>query len=97
MWRISSSQEDSPESPRKIACNPDRIYIFKDVFTKRLHVLVEVGPRARPTPYRDGSPYYDGNGRIARLLATFILPTGPDVLNLLNESLIRKTIIHLIE
>ena len=97
---------------------------------KRLHALVEKGPRARPTPYRDGQnaiknsatgaliylppeakdvpilmaslvawaaeaersslpvpiiaalvhyqfvtvhPYYDGNGRTARLLATFIL------------------------
>jgi len=97
---------------------------------KRLHALVEVGPRARPTPYREGQnaiknsstgaliylppeakdvpalmaslvawaaeaegsglpvpliaalvhyqfvtihPYYDGNGRTARLLATFIL------------------------
>ena len=97
---------------------------------RRLHALVERGPRARPTPYRDGQniirdsvsgaiiylppeaagvpalmaamiawanraeresvpapviaglahyqfvtihPYYDGNGRTARLLATFIL------------------------
>ena len=97
---------------------------------KRLHALVEKGPRAQPTPYRDGQnaiknsatgaliylppeakdvpilmaslvawaaeaersslpvpiiaalvhyqfvtvhPYYDGNGRTARLLATFIL------------------------
>ena len=97
---------------------------------KRLHALVEYGPRARPTPYREGQnairssisgsliylppeakdvpalmaalvqwasdaqeaklpaplvagmvhyqfvtihPYYDGNGRTARLLATFIL------------------------
>jgi Fic family protein len=97
---------------------------------RRLHALVEKGPRARPTPYRDGQnaiknsltgaliylppeakdvpilmaslvawaveaersslpvpiiaalvhyqfvtvhPYYDGNGRTARLLATFIL------------------------
>ena len=79
---------------------------------KRLHALVESGPRARPTPYREGQnairnsmaalvqwateaedaklpaplvaglvhyqfvtihPYYDGNGRTARLLATFIL------------------------
>lgn len=100
---------------------------------KRLHALVENGPRARPTPYRDGQnaiknsvtgalvylppeakdvpdlmaalvawaneaeksglpvpliaglvhyqfvtihPYYDGNGRTARLLATFILHKG---------------------
>ncbi len=97
---------------------------------RRLHAMVEKGPRARPTPYRDGQnairdagsgalvylppeakdvsglmqelvtwiesalraempvpiiaglahyqfvtihPYYDGNGRTARLLATFIL------------------------
>lgn len=97
---------------------------------RRMHALVEKGPRARPTPYRDGQnvirdaasnaiiylppeaqdvpalmaalvawfnaaeqeglpapliaglahyqfvtihPYYDGNGRTARLLATFIL------------------------
>src|SRR3990172_1256892 len=100
---------------------------------RRLHVLVEKGPRAKPTPYRDGQnvirdsasgrliymppeardvpalmsalvqwsnraekesvptpliaalvhyqfvtihPYYDGNGRTARLLATFILHRG---------------------
>ena len=100
---------------------------------KRLHALVENGPRARPTPYREGQnaiknsisgsliylppeakdvpalmaalvqwtseakeaklpsplvaglvhyqfvtihPYYDGNGRTARLLATFILHKG---------------------
>ncbi len=105
---------------------------------KRLHALVEVGPRARPTPYRDGQnaiknsstgsliylppeakdvpalmaslvawaseaegsglpvpliaglvhyqfvtihPYYDGNGRTARLLATFILHKGGYGLN----------------
>ena len=100
---------------------------------RRLHALVEKGPRAKPTPYRDGQnairdsasgrliymppeardvpalmsalvqwanraekesvptpliaalvhyqfvtihPYYDGNGRTARLLATFILHRG---------------------
>ncbi len=100
---------------------------------RRLHALVEKGPRAKPTPYRDGQnvirdsasgrliymppeardvpalmsalvdwanraekdglptpliaalihyqfvtihPYYDGNGRTARLLATFILQRG---------------------
>lgn len=100
---------------------------------RRLHALVEQGPRAKPTPYRDGQnvirdsasgaivymppeakdvpglmaalvrwideaekadvpvpliaglahyqfvtihPYYDGNGRTARLLATFILQRG---------------------
>ncbi|CAG0937394.1 hypothetical protein TFLX_06323 [Thermoflexales bacterium] len=100
---------------------------------RRLHALIEKGPRARPTPYRDGQnvirdsasgrliymppeardvpklmtalvawvsqaekeglpapliaalihyqfvtihPYYDGNGRTARLLATFILQRG---------------------
>ena len=100
---------------------------------KRLHALVENGPRAKPTPYREGQnaiknsatgaliylppeakdvpslmaalvqwaadaelsglpvpliaglvhyqfvtihPYYDGNGRTARLLATFILHKG---------------------
>jgi len=100
---------------------------------KRLHALVESGPRAKPTPYREGQnaikdsatgtliylppvakdvpdlmaglvqwvaeaersglpipiiaglvhyqfvtihPYYDGNGRTARLLATFILHRG---------------------
>ena len=100
---------------------------------KRLHAFVENGPRAKPTPYRDGQnaiknsvtgaliylppeakdvpdlmaalvawaneaeksglpvpliagivhyqfvtihPYYDGNGRTARLLATFILHKG---------------------
>ncbi len=105
---------------------------------KRLHVLVENGPRARPTPYREGQnaiknsatgtliylppeakdvpalmaslvawtaeaersglpvpliaglvhyqfvtihPYYDGNGRTARLLATFILHKGGYGLN----------------
>jgi len=105
---------------------------------KRLHALVEVGPRARPTPYREGQnaiknsstgaliylppeakdvpalmaslvawaaeaersglpvpliaalvhyhfvtihPYYDGNGRTARLLATFILHKGGYGLN----------------
>jgi Fic family protein len=105
---------------------------------KRLHALVEVGPRARLTPYREGQnaiknsstgaliylppeakdvpalmaslvawaaeaersrlpvpliaalvhyqfvtihPYYDGNGRTARLLATFILHKGGYGLN----------------
>jgi len=105
---------------------------------KRLHALVEVGPRARPTPCREGQnaiknsatgaliylppeakdvpalmaslvawaaeaeqsglpvpliaglvhyqfvtihPYYDGNGRMARLLATFILHKGGYGLN----------------
>jgi len=105
---------------------------------KRLHALVEVGPRARPTPYREGQnaiknsstgaliylppeakdvpalmaslvawaaeaersglpvpliaalvhyqfvtihAYYDGNGRTARLLATFILHKGGYGLN----------------
>ena len=105
---------------------------------KRLHALVEVGPRAKPTPYREGQnaiknsstgaliylppeaedvpslmaslvawaaeaersglpapliaglvhyqfvtihPYYDGNGRTARLLATFILHKGGYGLN----------------
>ncbi|MBI2191989.1 MAG: Fic family protein [Planctomycetes bacterium] len=100
---------------------------------RRLHALVEHGPRAKPTPYRDGQnvirdsasgavvymppeakdvpglmsamvrwiveaektdlpipllaglahyqfvtihPYYDGNGRTARLLATFLLHRG---------------------
>jgi Fic family protein len=100
---------------------------------KRLHALVEKGPRAKPTPYREGQnaiknsatgaliylppeakdvpslmvalvqwaneaersglpvpliaglvhyqfvtihPYYDGNGRTARLLATFLLHKG---------------------
>jgi len=100
---------------------------------RRLHALVERGPRSRPTPYRDGQnvirdsasgaiiymppeakdvqelmasmvrwikeaentgvpvpliaglthyqfvtihPYYDGNGRTARLLATFLLHRG---------------------
>ena len=100
---------------------------------RRLHALVERGPRAKPTPYRDGQnvirdaasggivylppeakdvpclmaafirwiteaeranvpvpliaglahyqfvtihPYYDGNGRTARLLATYILQRG---------------------
>ena len=105
---------------------------------KRLHALVEVGPRAKPTPYREGQnaiknsstgaliylppeaedvpslmaslvawaaeaersglpapliaglvhyqfvtihPYSDGNGRTARLLATFILHKGGYGLN----------------
>ena|SRR5882724_1691411 len=105
---------------------------------RRLHGLVERGPRARPTPYRDGQnairdagtgllvylppeahdvpelmaalvrwvegedaaqlpvpmvaglahyqfvtihPYYDGNGRTARLLATFLLHRGGYGLN----------------
>ena len=105
---------------------------------KRLHALVEVGPRAKPTPYREGQnaiknsstgaliylppeaedvpslmaslvawaaeaersglpapliaglvhyqfvtihPYYDGNGRTARLLATFVLHKGGYGLN----------------
>lgn len=108
---------------------------------RRLHALVEKGPRAKPTPYRDGQnvirdsadsasggivylppeakdvpalmtelvrwvkqadkagmpvplvaglahyqfvtihPYYDGNGRTARLLATFILHRGGYGLN----------------
>lgn len=105
---------------------------------QRLHALVEVGPRAKPTPYREGQnaiknsstgaliylppeakdvpalmaslvawadeaeksglpvpiiaalvhyqfvtihPYYDGNGRTARLLATFILHKGGYGLN----------------
>jgi Fic family protein len=105
---------------------------------QRLHALVEHGPRAKPTPYRDGQnvirdvssgaivylppeaqdvlalmsalvawvqqaekdglpapliaglvhyqfvtihPYYDGNGRTARLLATFILHRGGYGLN----------------
>jgi len=105
---------------------------------QRLHALVEHGPRARPTPYRDGQnvirdsitggivylppeaadvpglmaglaawaqqaqqeglptpliaglvhyqfvtihPYYDGNGRTARLLATFVLHRGGYGLN----------------
>jgi Fic family protein len=106
---------------------------FTEELIKRLHALVENGPRATPTPYRDGQnaikssvtgaliylppeaqdvaslmaelaqwaneaeksvlpapiiaamvhyqfvtihPYYDGNGRTARLLATFILHKG---------------------
>jgi Fic family protein len=106
---------------------------FTEELIKRLHALVENGPRAKPTPYRDGQnaiknsvtgaliylppeakdvpalmaalvawaneaeksglpvpliaglvhyqfvtihPYYDGNGRTARLLATFILHRG---------------------
>jgi Fic family protein len=105
---------------------------------RRIHALVERGPRAKPTPYRDGQnvirdsasgaviylppeagdvprlmsalvrwlqeaqkagipvplaaglahyqfvtihPYYDGNGRTARLLATFILHRGGYGLN----------------
>jgi len=104
---------------------------------QRLHALVEHGPRARPTPYRDGQnvirdsetgtivylppeardvpdlmgglvswvereredlpvpliaglahyqfvtihPYFDGNGRTARLLATFLLHRGGYGLN----------------
>lgn len=105
---------------------------------RRLHALVEKGPRAKPTPYRDGQnairdagsgglvylppeakdvpglmsalvawersaekeglavpllaglvhyqfvtihPYYDGNGRTARLLATFLLHRGGYGLN----------------
>ena len=104
---------------------------------QRLHALVEQGPRARPTPYRDGQnviresetgaivylppeardvpdlmaglvgwverergelpvpliaglahyqfvtihPYFDGNGRTARLLATFLLHRGGYGLN----------------
>ncbi len=105
---------------------------------QRLHALVERGPRAKPTPYRDGQnavrdslsgglvylppeaadvpdlmralvawagqaeqenlpaplvaglvhyqfvtihPYYDGNGRTARLLATFLLQRGGYGLN----------------
>jgi Fic family protein len=104
---------------------------------QRLHALVEHGPRARPTPYRDGQnvirdsetgtivylppecqdvpslmaglvswveqerevlpvpliaglahyqfvtihPYFDGNGRTARLLATFLLQRGGYGLN----------------
>jgi Fic family protein len=104
---------------------------------QRLHALVEKGPRARPTPWRDGQnvirdsetgaivflppeakdvpglmtslvtwveqegdtlpvpliaglahyqfvtihPYYDGNGRTARLLATFLLHRGGYGLN----------------
>ena len=105
---------------------------------RRLHALVEKGPRAKPTPYRDGQnvirdsgsgslvylppeakdvptlmaelvqwvkhadkagvpvpliaglvhyqfvtihPYYDGNGRTARLLATYILHRGGYGLN----------------
>lgn len=104
---------------------------------RRLHALVENGPRARPTPWRDGQnvirdsetgaivylppeakdvpglmsslvrwveqeakslpvpliaglahyqfvtihPYYDGNGRTARLLATFLLHRGGYGLN----------------
>jgi Fic family protein len=106
---------------------------FAEELIKRLHALVENGPRAKPTPYRDGQnaiknsvtgaliylppeaedvaslmaelvqwaneaeksglpapiiaglvhyqfvtihPYYDGNGRTGRLLATFILHKG---------------------
>jgi len=106
---------------------------FTEELIKRMHALVENGPRAKPTPYRDGQnaiknsvtgaliylppeaedvaslmaslvawaneaensglpvpliaglvhyqfvtihPYYDGNGRTARLLATFILHKG---------------------
>jgi Fic family protein len=106
---------------------------FTEELIKRLHAFVENGPRAKPTPYRDGQnaiknsvtgaliylppeaedvldlmaklvqwaneaeksglpapiiaglvhyqfvtihPYYDGNGRTARLLATFILHKG---------------------
>ena len=105
---------------------------------RRLHALIEAGPRARPTPYRDGQnvirdaasgaivylppeakdvpglmaalvqwirgaekasvpvpvvaalahyqfvtihPYFDGNGRTARLLATFLLHRGGYGLN----------------
>ncbi|OGQ78136.1 MAG: hypothetical protein A2289_04675 [Deltaproteobacteria bacterium RIFOXYA12_FULL_58_15] len=116
---------------------------FKPVteeLVKKLHALVEHGPRAKPTPYRDGQnvirdaasgamvylppeakdvpklmaalvswmvkvkadkssvpvplaaglahyqfvtihPYYDGNGRTARLLATFLLHRGGYGLN----------------
>ncbi len=111
---------------------------FTEELIKRLHALVEVGPRAKPTPYREGQnaiknsstgaliylppeakdvpalmasliawageaersgmpapliaslvhyqfvtihPYYDGNGRTARLLATFILHKGGYGLN----------------
>ncbi len=109
-----------------------------EAFIQRLHVLVERGKRARPSPYRDGQnvirdaasgaivfmppeakdvpkliqalvqwvqqaeqagipaaitaglvhyqfvtihPYFDGNGRTARLLATFILHRGGYGLN----------------
>ena len=109
-----------------------------DELVRRLHALVEKGPRAKPTPYRDGQnvirdsvsggivylppaakdvpvlmtelvqwvkqadkagmpvpliaglahyqfvtihPYFDGNGRTARLLATFILHRGGYGLN----------------
>ncbi|MEK7703738.1 MAG: Fic family protein, partial [Myxococcota bacterium] len=119
----------------------DRAKAFKPVseeLIKKLHALVEHGPRAKPTPYRDGQnvirdaasgamvylppeakdvpklmatfvrwlvkadklgvpvplvaglahyqfvtvhPYYDGNGRTARLLATFLLHRGGYGLN----------------
>ncbi|MBN1960683.1 MAG: Fic family protein [Deltaproteobacteria bacterium] len=112
--------------------------IISEKLLRDLHALVEIGPRARPTPYRDGQnvisdavsgaivylppeakdvpdlmaglvkwikeaeranipmpliaglahyqfvtihPYFDGNGRTARLLATFILQRGGFGLN----------------
>ncbi len=111
---------------------------LSEALIRRLHALVEFGPRAAPTPYRDGQnvirdslsgaivylppeasdvpalmqalvdwadragqeglpapliaglvhyqfvtihPYFDGNGRTARLLATFILQRGGYGLN----------------
>ena len=111
---------------------------FSEVLVRRVHALVETGPRAQPTPYRDGQnvirdaatgaivylppeshdvpllmkslerwvgqaqadqlpvpliaglahyqfvtihPFFDGNGRTARLLATFLLHRGGYGLN----------------
>ena len=122
-WNALLRVEEWAEAKRPIS----------EELTRRLHALVERGPRARPTPYRDGQnvirdsgsgaivymppeardvpalmaafvrwikdaekagapvpliaglahyqfvtihPYYDGNGRTARLLATFLLHRG---------------------
>ena len=122
-WNALLRMEEWAEAGRPLTEDPIR----------RLHALVEHGPKARPTPYRDGQnvirdaasgaivylppeardvpammaalvrwvegairegvpvplvaglahyqfvtihPYYDGNGRTARLLATFILHRG---------------------
>jgi Fic family protein len=122
-WNALLRVEEWAESKRPVT----------EELIRRLHALVERGPRARPTPYRDGQnvirdsgsgaivymppeahdvpaltaglvrwikeaektgvpvpliaglahyqfvtihPYYDGNGRTARLLATFLLHRG---------------------
>ena len=127
-WRALLRVEEWAASGRK----------FSEDLVKKVHALVETGPRARPTPYRDGQnvirdaasgaivylppeaadvpvlmaslerwvrraeadrlpvpltaglvhyqfvtihPFFDGNGRTARLLATFLLHRGGYGLN----------------